>query len=178
MQIISSSGDPSMVTTAVQIYAKSVSGTLQLFAEDSAGNVYQLTPGLGARQIINEMWAQNAVAASQTSVALSAAVSQLFDSWTTFRAGSCIAMRTKFDTAVTAGTLTATVTKNGSAGTLAVASTSVSNQNGGVATQAAGSADSFVAGDTLGIQITTNGAFLPVTLNMEAYLEIYANNVA
>lgn len=177
MEFFNQLANPGATLTRVKIYGKAVSGVTQLFAQLSDGTVIQLTPGLGARQMVNEMWGVSQVPASQTSVAMSCLVSQLFDSWTAERAGSIISLRTKFDTPVTAGTLTATVAVNGTPGTLAVVSTSGSNPSGGLATQAAGAADTFVAGDTLSIVYTSTGAFTPITLNMEAYLEIYVNNV-
>lgn len=170
-------GDPGATLTRVKIYCKAVSGVAQLFAQLSDGTVIQMTPGLGARQLVPELWAVNQIAISQTNVAMSVDLSQLFDTWTTFRAGSVIGLRTKLDTPVTAGTLTLTVAVNGTPGTLNVVSTSGSNPSGGLSTQAVAAADTFVASDTLSVVYTSSGTFAPTTLNAEAYLEIYANNV-
>lgn len=126
---------------------------------------------LTVNQLVPEVWAVSQVPATQTGVAMSVCVSTLFDSWTAIRAGSIVGLRTKFDTPVTAGTLTLTVAVNGTAKTLAVASTSGSNASGGVATQAAGT-DTFVAGDLISILYTSTNTFTPITLNMEGYLEV------
>lgn len=172
-----SSGNPGATANYLKLYTKLVSGVSQLFAQLSDGTVIQITPGLGSRELVPEFWAQNQVAATQTNVALETGLSTLFASFTAFRAGSIIGLRSKLDTPVTAGTLTITVAVNGTPGTLAVVSTSGSNPSGGLSTQAAAAADTFVAGDTLSCVITTSGTFTPITLNAEAYLEIYANNV-
>jgi len=165
--------DPGGVTDTVQVYGKDVTGVTQLFAQNSAGTVYQLTPTSAntERTMINEIWTQNDVAASQTNVDLFSQSSQLFDTWKTIRAGSIVGLATRFTTAVTAGTATVTVTINGTAGTAAVVSTNASNQSGGVFTQATG-IDTFVASDLLGLRLTTSGTFAPTTTDLEAYMEI------
>lgn len=116
----------------------------------------------------NEMWAQNDVAASQTNVGLATNVSQLFDTWRAPRAGSIVGLVVRFSEAITAGSVTLTVRINGTPGTLAA--TSVVG-TGTQVTQAPG-VDAYAAGDLLDIAITTNGGFLPITTDVEAYLQV------
>lgn len=118
-----------------------------------------------------EQWAQLSITPSQTNVPLSAQVSTDFDDLKMIRAGSIVGMATRLVSAMVAGTLTVTVTKNGAAGTLTIVSTSGGNASGGVATQAAG-IDTYVAGDLIGIQLTTDAGFLPLSDNIEAWLEV------
>lgn len=127
--------------------------------------------GAAGRFAPPEQWAQDDVAANQAAVALSAQVSTNFDNIKMMRSGSVVGLSTRFTGAVTAGTATIRVTKNGVAGTLSVASTAVSNPSGGQATQATG-VDTFVAGDLIGLSITTDAGFLPVTTDVEAWIEI------
>jgi len=119
-----------------------------------------------------EKWCQNEVAASQTDVDLSALVSVNFDTIKMIRSGSIVGLSSRFSENVSAGTATIAITKNGAAGTLAVVSTSVSNAGGGQSTQAPG-IDTYVAGDEIGVQITTTGAFAPTTTDVEAWLQLF-----
>lgn len=172
LKIIQVAVDPGGVASRFSLYSKAVAGVSQLFGQDSAGVVYQITPAVsGARFSPPEKWGQQDIAASQTNIALSASVSTNFDDITMIRAGSIVGLNTRLTTACTAGTLTVTVTKNGAAGTLSVATTSASNTTGGQSTQAAG-VDTFVAGDLVGIQLTTSVGWLPITDDVEAWLEI------
>ena len=68
-------------------------------------------------------------------------------------------------------TLTATVTIGGVATTLSIVHTSAANPSGGEAIVAAG-VDAFAAAALIGIDITTDAAFLPVTDDLEAWIEI------
>lgn len=124
------------------------------------------------REIPPEVWTQNDVAAGQTAVDLETQVSQLFLTWKALRPGSIIGISTRLTEAVTAGSLLLIVTINGTpSATLGVISTSGSNPTGGQLTQAAG-VDTYVAGDLLGIELTSSAGFLPITTDVEAYLEI------
>ena len=169
--------DPSTVTDEVQVYAKDDSGTAQLYARDGGGTVHQLTPtslSTVTREIPPELWFQQDVAASQTNVDLSAQTSQLYDTFVAHRAGSIIGLSSRLTASITDATsdsLLVTVTVNGTPGTLEVSHASGGNPDGGQVTQATG-VDTFVAGDELGIEITTLGTFAPVTIDLEAYLEI------
>lgn len=113
-----------------------------------------------------ERWAQVNVAASQTAVALSAQVSGNSNTIRMVSAGSIVGLSTQLTEAITAGTLTVTVTKNGSPMTLSIVHTSGS---GSQATLAAG-INTYVAGDLIGIQLTTDAGFLPVTTDIEAWI--------
>ncbi len=118
-----------------------------------------------------EQWAQQNVAASQAAVALSAQVSTNFDTIKMMRSGSVVGLSTRLTEAVTAGTATVRLTINGAAGTLNVVHTAGSNPTGGQSTQRAG-IDRFVAGGLIGLSITTDAGFLPITTDLEAWLEI------
>jgi hypothetical protein len=111
------------------------------------------------------------VAASLTNSAMFAQVSTDWDTWKAIRAGSITGLTSRLTAAISAGTLAVTVTINGAAGTLTINHSSVSNSTGGIATQSAG-VDTYLAGDLIGIQITTNGAWLPLGNDLEAYLEL------
>jgi hypothetical protein len=126
------------------------------------------------RYVPPEKWHQANVAASQTDVDLNALQSINFDNIKMIRAGSIVGLSTRFTQAITdanAGSAVVTVTKNGAAGTLSLSHSSGSNPSGGEATQAAG-IDTFVAGDLIGIQITTLGTFAPTTTDVEAWLDM------
>lgn len=126
---------------------------------------------VAGRYAVPEKWAQNNVAASQTDVDLTQLVSTLFVQTKMIRGGSITGLSTRFNEAITAGTATVTVTINGAAGTLAIVHTSGSNPSGGEATQGSG-IDVFVAGDLVGVQITTDAGFLPITTDLESWVEI------
>lgn len=116
----------------------------------------------------NEMWAQNDVTASQSDVGLETNVSQLFSTWRAPRAGSIVGLVTRFSEAITAGSVTLKVRVNGTPGTLVA--TSVAG-TGTQVVQAPG-IDTYAAGDLLDIAITTDGGFLPITTDVEAYLQV------
>jgi hypothetical protein len=115
-----------------------------------------------------EQWGQQNVAASQTNVPLSCLVSINFDTIKMMRPGSVVGMSTRLTEAIAAGTLTVRLTKNGAAGTLLIAHTS---GTGGEVIQGVG-VDTYAAGDLIGVQITTTAGFLPITTDLEVWLEI------
>ena len=82
--------------------------------------------------------------------------------------GSIVGLATRLSEAITAGTLTVRVTINGSPGTLTLVHT------GGLGSQViqATGIDNYVAGDLIGIQYQTNAGFLPVTADLEAWLQV------
>lgn len=118
-----------------------------------------------------EQWTQQNVAASQTDVALSAQVSTNFDNIKMIRDGSLVGLSTRLTQAITAGTLTVTVTLNGGGTSLLLAHTAGSNPSGGQVTQRPGLA-TFIAGDLIGIKLTTTAGFLPITTDLGAWLEL------
>lgn len=119
---------------------------------------------------VPEMWNQNPVPASQTGVALETLVSVTFADIKMIRDGSIVGIRTRFLTNVSAGTATVKITKNGAIGTLGVVSTNASNQGGASNTQDEG-IDTYVAGDSIGVKITTDGSFAPTDNSIEVTLE-------
>lgn len=137
----------------------------------SCGNDDENFDGGGGIAGLPEQWAQNNVAANQAAVALSAQVSTNFDNIKMIRSGSVVGLATRFTEAITAGTATIIVTKNGVATTLQIVHTNASNSSGGVATKTSGSVN-YVAGDLIGVTITTDAGFLPVTTDVEAWVEV------
>jgi hypothetical protein len=121
-----------------------------------------------------EQWTQQNVAASQTNVDLSALVSTSFNTIKMISAGSITGMATVLTGAITdvaANSLIVRVTKNGAPGTLFISHSSGTNPSGGTATQAAG-IDVYVAGDLIGVELTTLGSFAPATLDLESWLKL------
>ena len=102
---------------------------------------------------------------------MSAQVSTNFDTIKMIRSGSITGLATRLTEAITAGTLTVEVTLNGVGTGLQIIHTSGSNPSGGVVTQAAG-LDTFVAGDLIGIWLSTDGGFLPITTDLESWLDM------
>ncbi|KKM80117.1 hypothetical protein LCGC14_1343150 [marine sediment metagenome] len=127
--------------------------------------------GVAGREALPEKWAQNNVAAGQVNVDLVQRVSTLFATTKMIRAGSVIGLSTRLTEAITAGILTVTVEINGAATTLLLAHNVGVNPLGGEVVVAAG-ADPFVAGDFVGIVITTTAAFLPITTDLECWIDI------
>jgi hypothetical protein len=149
-------------------------GGAMLLAGDGISNWTIVSQWGGSRYMPPEQWAQNNIAASQTNVPLAAQVSTNFDTWQALRSGSLVGLRTRLTEAITAGTLTVQATINGVAATLQIVHTAGSNPNGAGVTQLSG-IDRFVAGDLIGIWLTTTAGFLPITDDIEAYLEIEEN---
>lgn len=126
------------------------------------------------REMATEKWVQNNVAASQAAVNLSALVSTSFDTLKMIRAGSIVGLSTRLTEAITDATADSLIVKvaiNDVAGTLAISHNSGGNASGGEATQAAG-IDTFVAGDEIGVELTTLGSFAPTSTDLEAVLEL------
>jgi len=115
-----------------------------------------------------EQWARINVPAGATNVPMSSQVSTSFDDIKMIRSGSIVGLATRLTAAITAGTLTVTVTKNGNPCVLGIVH---AGGTGSVATQAPG-IDTYNAGDLIGIRFTTNAGFLPLSLNLEAWLEV------
>lgn len=86
------------------------------------------------------------------------------------RAGSITGVVVRTSTGRTAGTLTVEPTVN-AAGTGLTAVLNGTNTITKATTQAAGS-DTFVAGDKLGVRITTDGTWAPTTDDIEVYIEV------
>lgn len=120
---------------------------------------------------IPEKWGQTPIAGTQTQVVMSQLVSLAFDDTKMIRDGSVVGIGWRLTSACTAGTLVLEVAKNGAVMSgFGGATTAILNTSGGQNTQAAG-IDNYVAGDRLGILITTVG-FLPALVTIEAWLEV------
>lgn len=149
-----------------------------LAMDNAAGIVYvkygaadtEWAPLGPAQYTPNELWARNNVAASLVDVALNGSVSQNFDTWRAPRAGSIVGMIARFNGAITAGTATVKVTKNGAVvGTFTITLSPGTDESQAI--QAPG-IDTYVAGDLIGMAISTDGAFAPATLHLEAGLQV------
>lgn len=115
-----------------------------------------------------EQWVRQNVPASATNIVMFSQVSSNFDDIKMMRAGSVVGLSTRLTEAITSGTLTVRLTINGTPGNLLISHTS---GTGGVATQAAG-VDTYAANDLIGLQFTTTADFLPITTDLEAWLEV------
>lgn len=127
--------------------------------------------GAGGVMALPEQWAVESIPANQAATAMSAQVSTNFDTTKAIRAGSIVGLATRLVAAITAGQLDVEVTINGVGTGFLIVHTAGSNPSGGVATQAVG-VDTYVAGDLIGIQYTTDIGFLPLLNNIEAWLEV------
>lgn len=142
-------------------------------AADTAWTQVATSSG-GDISAVAEKYTQQNVVAAQSNVDLFGMVSTSFDTIKAIRAGSIRGLSTRLTGAITdatAGSLIVTVTINGTPGTLLVSHASGSNPSGGEAVQAAG-VDTFVAGDLLGIELTTLGTYTPATLDLEAWMDV------
>lgn len=120
-----------------------------------------------------EAWEQMDVPAGQGAVVIPAAVSQLFDEMVMNRTVSILGIRTQLTEPITAGTLTVTVFINGVATAALLVHTSVLNPSGGGAAFAPGVAVAL-AGQTVGVRITTDAGFLPVSTDISTRVEVGA----
>lgn len=111
---------------------------------------------------------QDNVAASQTNVALSNGMSTR--GYAAPRAGSVLAIVVKSNEARTAGTLTVEVTVNG-AGIGLTAVLDGTNTTFKATTQDKDT-DAFVAGDDIGVIITTDGSWAPTTADINVTIEV------
>lgn len=87
------------------------------------------------------------------------------------RSGSIVGISWIYAGPIDAGTLTVLITKNGSPVTLSSQGSSSTNENGGVASQAA-NVDTFVAGDLLGMAFTSSEDLDPAATLSSCFFEI------
>jgi hypothetical protein len=120
-----------------------------------------------------EAWEQMDVAANQAAVVVPASVSQLFDEMVMNRTVSILGIRTQLSEAITAGNLTVVVFINGVATAALLAHSAGVNPSGGGATFAPGIAVAL-AGQTVGVRVTTDAGFLPITTDLSVRLEVGA----
>jgi hypothetical protein len=140
-------------------------------AADAGGGKATVTI-TGRVMALPEQWSQTLVPTNQTSVPLSQLVSQAFDTLKMIRSGSIVGIGWRIlNGPCTAGTLTVEPTINGVVGALSGVTTNAANTTGGQATQAAGLQD-FVAGDLVGVKITTIGFAPANTVTIEVWLEV------
>jgi hypothetical protein len=171
LKILQVSSDPTAVAGQVSVYGKNSGGSTKLFMRNGAGTVTEVGSGGGGGNGIfspPEMWVQPNVPANQAATPLSSQVSGSNNAIRMARAGSIVGLSTRLTEAITAGSLTVTITKNGTPVTLSLIHTS---GTGSQTTQAAG-IDTYVAGDLIGIQYATNSGFLPITTDLDAWIEV------
>jgi len=115
-----------------------------------------------------EKWTVQNIGAGVAATPMFALVSTSFDNIEAIQAGSITGLNARLTTALTAGSITVTVTINGVAGTLSVAggigfTSGRSLQGPGI--------DIFAAGDLLAIEYSTGAGTLPITADLEAWIE-------
>ncbi len=113
---------------------------------------------------------QENVAASQTDVALDLGLASARTSLPAVRPGSITGVVVRSAGARSAGTLTVEPTINGT-GTGLTAVLNASNTTAKATTQPA-CLDAFVAGDALGVKITTDGSWAPTTADITVLIEV------
>jgi hypothetical protein len=137
---------------------------------DAKGRVTALTSATITYRYIVAQWNQDNVAASQTNVALTIYGGTTHDHINTTRAGSVTGIVVESNTARTAGTATFEVTINGT-GTGLTAVLDGTNTTKKATTQAVG-LDTYVAGDAIGVRVTTDGAWSPTTADVQCSVEL------
>jgi len=139
--------------------------------KDAANKEYADSVGGGGGGVFSppEKWHKLDVPASLAPEPMETLVSQTFNDIQVVRAGSVTGLNIRLTANLSGGTAIATVTVNGTPGTLSVVLTS--GNSSGRSTQAIG-IDLFNPGDTLGISLTTDGSYAPVTLDAEAWMEL------
>lgn len=149
---------PGAATDALTL---STNGTLVLNGVDSKV----------ARQSLS-YWFQTDVAASQSAVALNLDGGTLRAELPMVRAGSVTGIVVFSNAARSGGTLTVDATINGTVTGL-TAVLDATNTTVKASTQAV-AADAFVAGDRIGVKITTDAGWLPTTADITVVVEISA----
>jgi hypothetical protein len=158
--------DPTAVGDQAIVYAKDVGGVTRSFVRNSDGSIVPLS-GSGM-YALPEVWAYPNVAASLTAVVVQPQVSGFATAVRMARDGSIVGLVAQLSEAITAGQLTINITKNGTPITFNAVLTS---GTGAQATQAHG-IDNYVAGDLIGVTITTDSGFLPVTTDLEVWVQV------
>ncbi len=146
------------------------------FISDGAGDwtvealgASSVAAGAADRYSPPEKWQRNNIGAGTLATPMSALVSTNFDDINMIRAGSIIGLSARLTAAITAGSCTVTITKNGVAGTLTL--TMGIGVSDAEATQLAG-IDTFVAGDKIGIEFSTGLGTTPTAADLEAWLDM------
>jgi len=142
---------------------------LKTGAADTAWTM--LATATGDVSAVTEKWTLQNVQDSITTV-LNGMVSTSFDDINAIRGGSIRGISARFTGALTGGSAILTPTVDGTLVTnLSVTVSSGSTDN--EATQAAG-LDTFSAGEKIGIKVTTDAGYLPISpaLDLEAWLDV------
>lgn len=123
------------------------------------------------RMLLPYIWRQDNVPAGQTDVAISP-TGTLFANFLAMRPGSVVGITARFNTNVTVAGATFTVTKNGVATTLVVSVLDGSSSGTLTALTGESALNNYIAGDLIGVTITTTGGFAPTTADVEVYVEV------
>lgn len=121
--------------------------------------------------VLPEQWAESNVRRNLATHPMDCQVSTNFDTFKMLSSGSITALSTRFSQPITAGTCTIVVVVNGGATVLQVVHTAGSNPSGGIATVAAGTIN-YVAGDLIGMWISTNNTLTPLSSDVEAMIQV------
>ncbi len=128
----------------------------------------QITREFAKYQLVTIPFAQTNVAASQTDVQLKDASGQVEGVSMPF-AGEVVAIGADLSAAGTAGSLTIGATKGGTEN--AATTMTITTQSAAVKTLPRGTMR-FVAGDKLGVEITTNASWEPITADLVVVLYV------
>lgn len=142
-------------------------GTLE--AVDSGGGLATIT-GFST-YVLPEQWAENNIQRNFVNRVVDCQLSTHFNTYKVLRSGSITGLSTRLTLPITAGTLVVEITKNGVGIGLSITHTNAANQTGGIVQQARG-ADTYVAGDLLGVIISTNNTFAPTSTDLEAMIQV------
>lgn len=144
-----------------------------LFAPISHSHVISQITDLAYRYLLPATWYRENIAISLTDDALDrqGQTASFAKTIKMPRAGSIVAITTRLNTPVTAGTLQVFASVNGSESSMSVTSTSGSNASGGTSTQAPGT-DAYSAGNEIGVFISTDAGFLPITADIEVWIQV------
>lgn len=123
------------------------------------------------RMLLPYIWRQDNVTASQTDVAI-APTGTLFATFMAMRAGSVVGIMARFNANITVAGATFTVTINGVATTLVVNILDGSSSATLTAFAGESALNNYLAGDLIGVTITTTGAFAPTTADVEVVVEV------
>lgn len=141
---------------------------------DDSSNFDPSGGGGGGFYALPEQWAYNDVPANLAAATMSAQVSTNFDTIQMIRAGSLVGLSVRFTEAIPVGAgaeATIIVTINGAATALQIVCDGATNSSGGVVTATTGDIP-YVAGDLIGMTITTSATFTPTTTDCEAWVQV------
>ena len=134
-----------------------------------AGILIAGAPVSEVRYALPEQWSQQNVPASQTNVVLSAQVSPFFNEVSAVAQGSLVGIVVRSSQPIVGGTLSVSATINGVPTGL---STGLGGGADDSAAQTTAGTYTYFALDRLGVVITTNAGFLPLTADISVWLQV------